>query len=115
MKNRGSKNMFIFIFIYKTLNVDTPPPPKLGFHDFHDTIKVARALYMYCSGVDSHQQTISALYSIYVQYSTLKTIQTKAAGPSRSYQLFKGIIIIKMSTVQEVWTSIMCRNSDFWS
>ena len=92
MKNRGSKNMFIFIFIYKTLNVDPPPPPKLGFHDFHDTITVRYSMCCTVLWVDSHQQTISALYSIYVQYSTLKTIQTKAAGPSRSYQLFKGII-----------------------
>ena len=55
----------------------TPPPPKLGFHDFHDTIKVARALYMYCSGVDSHQQTISGLYSICTLYSTVLLKQFK--------------------------------------
>ena len=64
-----------------------PPPPKLGFHDFHDTITVRYSMCCTVLWVDSHQQTISALYSIYVQYSTLKTIQTKAAGPSRSYTI----------------------------
>ena len=53
-----------------------PPPPKLGFHDFHDTITVRYSMCCTVLWVDSHQQTISALYST-VQYSTLKQFKQK--------------------------------------